>query len=618
MDMIKDIKNLIVDALNLEESKINIEVPGDSKNGDYSSNVILENFKILNKGEHSNPRSFALAVCEKINSSKPEWLEKVEAAGPGFVNFYVKNSFLSQVVLKEAIKNDFKLYSNEHKDKYIVEHTSVNPNKAMHIGHIRNAFIGDMISKILKKFDYNVEVHNYIDDTGLQVADTTLALMALDKEQPKDQSFADFCWDIYSEINRLYETDEELKHKREEISKGIEKGEGEIFDKSQAVVNKIVADHLELMRHIGINYDLLVFESDIIKSGFWATAFEKLKGSKNFYLETEGKQAGCWVLRYKDEKFGNKIFVRTNGTVVYTGKDLAYHMWKFGVLGKDFGYLLSHFGDINIHRTLAHKGDKSSSVSFGGASSIVTVVDERQEYPQEMVRYGLESLGYEKEYSNYKHLAYGVVNLSLNTAKVLGLSTDDEKDSYAMSGRKGIGIKARDLITLLENKIKERTPEADYQKIAAGAIKHYMLKYNTLTEIVFDYETALNLKGNTGPYLQYSYARAFNVLSKALNGSELSPNYEAGENQDINSVELVKLMGEWPVVLEKVSKDFMLSYVADYAFKLSSAFHKFYETNNVLKAEESVKSYRLTVVQSYLNTIKDVLSVMGIEPLEKM
>lgn len=617
MDMVNQIKKLILSNLDFDIENINIEVPADSKNGDYSSNVVLENFKNLSNGAYSNPRAFAIALCEKMNSSKPEWLGKVEAAGPGFVNFYVKSSFLSQNILKKAIENDFKLYSNDHKVKYIVEHTSVNPNKAMHIGHIRNAFIGDMIARILRKFDYNVEVHNYIDDTGLQVADTTLALMALDKVQPTDQSFADFCWDIYSEINRLYETDPHLKERREEISRGIEKGEGEIFDKSQAVVTKIVGDHLELMRHLGISYDLLVFESDIIKSGFWATAFEKLKKSENFYLETEGKQAGCWVLKYKDDKFGNKIFVRTNGTVVYTGKDLAYHMWKFGVLGKDFGYLLSRFGGISVERTVAQSQDRSADVSYGSADAIVTVVDERQEYPQEMVRYGLEALGYQKEYSNYKHLAYAVVNLSLNTAKDLGLNTDEGKDSYAMSGRKGIGVKAKDLIVLLENKIKERTPDADYQKIAAGAIKHYMLKYNTMTEIVFDYETALNLKGNTGPYLQYSYARAFNILSKALGGQDLNPVYEV-HDQNIESLELVKLMGEWPAVLEKVSKDFMLSYVADYAFKVSSAFHKFYETNNVLKAEEPVKSYRLTVVKSYLNTIKDVLSVMGIETLEKM
>jgi arginyl-tRNA synthetase len=613
-----DIKNLILSVFPiLDGEKITVKQTEDSAHGDFSTAIALESFKLIKKegnlNEISSPLAFAEFLAGKINDNKPEWLEKVEAAAPGFLNFYLNKSNFASSVLNKALNKDFAAYSDTFKTKIIVEHTSVNPNKAMHIGHIRNAFIGDTIVRVLKKFNYNVEVHNYIDDTGLQVADTTLAVMSLNKIKPENQSFADFAWDIYSEINKLYETDKSFLEKRELISKDIEHGEGEIFEKSQEIVAKILEDHLDLMCQLGIRYDLLVYESDIVKGGFWKTAFEKLKSSPNFYLETEGKQAGCWVLKYKSEKFGNKVFVRGNGTVVYTGKDLAYHMWKFGVLGKDFSYLPSHYLGYALTRTSC-KGVTNNDKGYGKANSIITVVDERQEYPQEMVRYGLEALGYTDEYNNYKHLSYGVVNLSAATGRALGIDVSGDS-SVAMSGRKGVGVKARDLIKLLEVKIRETSESDQAFSIAIGAIKHYMLKYNPSSEIIFDYESALNLKGNTGPYLQYSYARARGIINKIESGGL---NYSKDIAVDSATYELIKLMAEWSDILEKVSKDYVLSYISDYAFRLSSAFHKFYESNNVMKSEGNIRAFRISVVKAYLNTIEDVLSVMGIEAVDKM
>ena len=619
------ISNALAEIIGKEASlAINLEIPSDSKNGDYSSPFALESFKTFMAGgllgEMNSPRMFAEALSAKLNSYQSSFIEKVEVAGPGFINFHLNKQAFSATILKKALASDFYNYNDGLKTKIIVEHTSVNPNKAMHIGHLRNAFIGDMIVNILKKFNYKVEVHNYIDDTGVQVADTTLAIMEYgDHSLEKNQSFDDYAWDIYAEINKHYKTDKTLELKRENISKELERGEGEIYDLSQSIVFKIVQKHLELLRQFKINYDLMVYESDILGSHFWDIAFDKLKGTSAFYLETEGDQKGCWVLKYKDEKLGNKIFVRSNGTVVYTAKDLAYHMWKFGILGKDFDYVIEPAVGEFVYRTVTSTSGVASdrSASFGSASKIITVIDNRQEYPQEMVKYALQSIGYEEQYKNYNHLSYGVVNLSSATAKELGLDVDSEKGSYAMSGRKGIGVKAKDILRLLEEKVKEAGTESDFSAVAVGALKHYMLKFNTSTEIIFDYTDALNLKGNTGPYLQYSFARANNILAKA--GKQ---NYAYDEalkfEMDENTFNLIKLMGEWNGVLEKASKDLILSYIADYAFRLSSAFHKFYETNNVLKSDAALMAFRLVIVKSYINTIKDVLDVMGIESLESM
>ena len=628
MDYIKEIQRLINEALsnltstNRENLNIEIEIPGDKSNGDYSTNFILKNFKNLKSGlvddyaNITNPIALSEIIANRISSPV---FKRIEAAKPGFINFYIAEDNLAKNTLDSILSDSYFSQPKENNEtKVIVEHTSVNPNKSMHIGHLRNAIIGDTVSNIYKRLGYQVEVHNYIDDTGVQVADTTNAIITLNKAQPDDKLFDDYCWDIYSEINALYESNPELKEKQKEILHALEKGEGELYKTSVETVEKIVKLHLQLMNKLGIKYDLLVYESDIIKFGFWKKAFEQLKDSPNFYKESEGKQEGCWVLKYKDEKYGNKIFVRADGTAVYTAKDTAYHMWKFGLLGMDFKYLPLDFGEGSVYRT-SFAGQIINR--FGHADTIVTAVDERQTYPQEMVRHALETLGYTKQYQNYHHLAYGVVNISADTASALGLKIDETKNSYAMSGRKGVGVKGRDLFELLIKKISaekmsEHKNEAIAQSIASGALKHFMLKHNPSSEIVFDYNNALQIKGNTGPYLQYSYARAHKLLEKAGEYKKVTSfSHELSQYER----ELIYKMSQWKNILVEVSDNLVLSYIAEYAYELASTFHLFYENVNIIKeGDREKKFFLLTVIFCYMSVFKDVMNVIGIECVESM
>ncbi|MFH0792124.1 MAG: arginine--tRNA ligase [bacterium] len=601
--------------------EIVVEKSRDGRYGDYATSIALRLAKDIKQS--------SLGIAEKIKSIleglNSGYFSKIEIAGPGFINFFLSDNYLRKQV-REIIKKGEK-YGEVNigkKKKVIVEHTSVNPNKAMHIGNLRNAILGDSIGRLLRKVGYSVEIENYIDDTGSQVADTVTAILYLNKKPKNKQMFDDFCWDIYAEINRLYETEPQLLEKKKEVIKKIEEGNNKTADLTEEVSNKVLQCHLQRLAEFGIFYDLLVYESDVIRSGFWEKAFKQLKNNPRFILETQGEQKGCWILKYEGSG-GNKIFVRNDGTKIYTAKDTAYHLWKFGLLKKDFLYKRWSWkiGNKKIWKTSQGGIHKNN---FGRADKIINVIDERQSYPQEMVKLALKSLGFEKEADNYHHLAYGVVYLSPLTAKELKIDISDNKPFYAMAGRKGIGIKISDLVELLTKNIKEkerdRTEEITKDKefatsleIAVGAIRHYILKYNYRSQVIFDYDQALSLNGNTGPYLQYSHVRAAGILRKAGKFK-----YQFDKKEDLSPSErgMIKSLSRWPEIVEETGRDFAISRITDYAFELSSCFHLFYEKNPVIKAKGIVKDFRLTLVFAYQKIISDVLSVMGISSPKRM
>lgn len=606
----KDLKDLIKKNYQIEVEP-QVTTPQEKVHGDFATNVSFSLSKQLGKP----PLLIAEEVKRLMETS--ELIHKVEVAKPGFINFFIKKDDFVRSSLKAALDNSL-IKQTDSVEKVIIEHTSVNPNKAMHIGHLRNAVIGDTIARLLLRLGQNVEIHNYIDDTGVQVADTVNGLMNLNISQPKEQKFDDYCWDVYTAINKEYETSANLKEKRSEILHNIESGEANTINKVNEVVNKILECHLDLMSQFDIRYDLLVYESEIINRGFWETAFEGLKRSPKFILEKEGKNKGCWVLKIENKKYGDKVFIRSNGTKVYTAKDTAYHLWKFGLLGKDFLYSLwpEAYSQKKLWRTSA--GGKEMDV-FGNGNKIINIIDERQSYPQEVVKYALETLGHNGQSQNLFHIAYGVVALSKDTAKVLGLDTSSEKNVYAMSGRKGIGVKVTDLLNLVTEEINKKQAKQNndlsIKQNAIAAIKHYMLKYSPTSNIVFDYKQALQMNGNTGPYLQYSHARAASIIKKA---GAFSINTDKSEDLTESEKDLIKVISSWGNVAAKTAETLNISAIAEYAFELSKSFHTFYEHNNVLNAEEKVKSFRLTVVQAYINVIRDVLGVLGITAPESM
>lgn len=614
----EQIQNLIknaVQAIGGQIDAINLMAPGNHQHGDFSTNVAM----ILAKSLKNNPQEVAQNIIDRILPNK--FIDKIEVAGAGFINIFLDKKLVSNEILTKSLAKKF--YKTAAAKKVIIEHTSVNPNKSIHVGHLRNAILGNAIANLFNKIGHNVEVQNYIDDTGLQVADTTNAILNLNETQPKSQRFDDWCWDIYAKINKAYETDQKLTDKRKIISHQIESGDNKVAKKAKEISDQIVSCQLEDLTHFQIFYDLLVFESDIIKSGFWEAAFELLKKSPNFFFQKNGKQKNCWVLSYDNPQFGDKILIRSDGTKVYTAKDIAYHFWKFGLLRKDFQYQKwpRQYNSYELWQT-CQAGDQKKD--FAKADIIINVVDERQIYPQEANKQALKSLGYKEAYRAYHHLAYGVVALSAQTARDLGIKDVEDKNEVAMSGRQGVGVKAHDLLKVTIDKVDRVKKEIEKsvtgkviqsKQIAEGAIKHYMLKYNPNSKVIFDFEQALKLKGNTGPYLQYSYARAAGILRKAGDYTQTTLKMD-----DLTEAEysLIKLIGQWSGLLKEVEKTLIISNIAEYAFELSHAFHRFYEASPVLKSDIKIKNFRLTLIKAFQNVLENVLDVLGIVAPERM
>ncbi|RKN73036.1 arginine--tRNA ligase [Paenibacillus ginsengarvi] len=597
--------------------KIVAERPANPEHGDYSINVAMQ----LARAWRRPPMVIAGDLCDRLRGEAEisGLFAKVEAAAPGFVNLYLDyDKWLASV---------FEVPSRFAGDgKVLIEHTSINPNKAAHIGHLRNSCIGDTLARLLKRTGHRVEVHNYIDDLGNQLADTLVGLLYGESEADEKQyaRFGDYCWDVYSSVHKAFVDDPILQLKRAEVLHELERGSGSIAWLGLLTAERIVREHLEEMKPFGIGYDVLVWENAIVREGFWERAFELLKATPVFRLETEGKLSGCWVLKQAGEDGTetlaagdqehevDKVLVRSNGVLTYTAKDIAYHLWKFGVLGKEFRYV--KFADRlwSTHTSGVRK-------SIGRAETVINVIDHRQEYPQTMVKQALQALGFPEQAERLKHVGYGVVSLSRATAAGLGVDTSDGKSSYPMSGRQGIGIRVAELLDRMEGIIdgkRSRKAGLSSRAIAAASIRYYLLRFHLQTEIVFDLEQATELSGNTGVYLLYSYARACSVIEKA--GSDGAGMAVAGEATEQERA-LMRTLAYWPETLHRAAAELAPNTVCAYAHELATLFNHFYASCPILKAEDIVKrDFRLRLTSRFKETLRDALDVLGLPAPRRM
>lgn len=583
-----------------EGFSISIEQPAHLEHGDYSTNAAM----LLAKTLRMAPINIAQLLKEKLEGEKifGDLIKKMEVAPPGFLNLSIN--------WQAWAEQEFTLPLNNG-DKVVIEHTSINPNKSAHIGHLRNSLIGDALVRLLKRVGYDVEVHNYIDDLGNQLADTVVGLLHIPEKQTHTR-FGDFCWDLYAKVNKSFELHPELLEERTKVLHSIEEGKDNRSWLGSLTAERIVREHLEEMGQFGIAYDLLVWESHIVREGFWNSAFQLLKQTEQFVLETDGKLAGCWVLKQpsadkeepESEHSLDKVLVRSSGILTYTAKDIAYHLWKFGLLENDFLY--KRFSD-GLWTTSSTGGTEA----FGKAEAVINVIDYRQEYPQKMVKQALEILGYPEQAEKLRHVSYGVVSLSPTAAKELGIDTADGKASYAMSGRQGIGIKIADLLERMEGIVDEKRSEKnglESKTIAAAAIRYYLLRYNLLTEVVFDIEQATEVTGNTGVYLIYSYARAVSLLTKA----GLSPSVPKMDQLEKAEYALIRQIAAWQDTLYTAAAELSPSIICSYAHELATLFNNFYSACPIIKAPEDKKALRIWLVSQFKETIGDALTVLGL------
>lgn len=638
---IKDKLGLEVDA-----STVSWEPPPDARFGDLSTPLPLK----LARQARRPPVAIAEQLRDALLECRVPLVREVTASAPGYINVRIDPAQLLNKVISDVASSRQEYGSLPPTgSKAVVEHTNMNPNKAAHIGHVRNACLGDTLVRILRRCGYEVEVQNYIDDTGAQVADVVLGIKHLGAEMPPDaEPFDHFCWDLYTDVHRRYETEPELREKQREYLHLIEHGEGEIADFAKYVAERVLAGHLRTMWGLGIYYDILTWESDIVRKGFWRHAFETLKGRGSLVYETEGPNAGCWVVRLRGipEFAGlenpDKVLVRSNGTATYVAKDIAYQLWKFGVLGLDFAYrsYTAQPDGSTLYSSCppALAGEIPSGLEFGHADRVINVIDIRQKYLQDILRHSLRQLGFSREADNSVHFAYEVVALSPETAAELGVEVPaDAKGAIPMAGRKGIGVKADDLIAAAEAKavaeVRQRHPEMTDEQItelahsiAVAAIRYYMVRFNTNTLIAFDFTEALAMNGNTGPYLQYAYARALSILRKAADaipGCPADPSEALtwsltrstfASADDVLPVEkaMAFTMADFTARLQAAAAELLPSIVADYAFSLASSFTDFYEAAPVLSADPDTRIRRVSLVCAFIQVMRNVLDTLGL------
>lgn len=596
-----------------------VEHPANTMHGDYSLNVAMQLARIFRKA----PLQIAEELCQHLrqDDTVQAFAANVEVAPPGFINVYIDwHKWASRYAGQQ------KQAASESAKKVIIEHTSINPNKSAHIGHLRNSVIGDTLARMLSWSGHQVEVHNYIDDLGNQLADTVVGIQHIASDQSHER-FGDFCWDTYALVNRAYRETPQLEQERANVLHALEAGNNNTAWLGLLVAERIVREHVEEMKQFRIGYDVLVWESRIVAEGFWEQTFELLRKTQLFHKETAGKLAGCWVLKQgsqeasetanepaSDEHAVDKVLVRSNGILTYTAKDIAYHLWKFGVLDRDFTY--SKFAE-KLWST-AVSGVKKK---FGHAEIVINVIDYRQSYPQEMVKQALQALGYEEQAQHLHHVGYGVVSLSSNTAAGLGVDTSDGKASYPMSGRQGIGVKVADFLSQMEKVIdakRSRRAGIASRAIAAAAIRYYLLRFNLQTEVVFDLDQASEISGNTGIYVIYAYARSCSILNRGEGSFEFIPATTAFAALEKSETALMRQLAYGPELLDQAIRELAPNQLCTYLFELATCFNHFYATCPIMKAEGEQRQLRLWLTAQFQSMMKVGLELLGLPAPAKM
>ena len=644
--MLLDLQARLKDVLRSTiRSQWNIEPP----------DIVLNQTPKIEYGELATPIAFELArtlkrppraIAEELimRAGKIDGVERMETAGAGYINFFLDRA---TVVRGSRLRG----YPGDD-GKIIVEHTNINPNKAAHIGHLRNATIGDTFVRVLNAAGRNVEIQNYIDNTGVQVADVIVGLIHVENKTLDDlrrmianrtTKFDYYCWDVYARVASFYETKDPKYNWRAQTLKQIEEGNNDTARMAEVVAMTIAQCHVRTMARINVHYDLLPRESDILHLKFWEHAFRQLREKEAIFFEREGKNAGCWVMRLDSEgQEDDKIIVRSNGTVTYVGKDIAYQLWKVGLLEKDFNYEVFDAG-ADVWVTTSGEGRKDHP-AFGRGSTVYNVIDVRQSYLQNVVRQGLLALGYEEQARRSIHFSYEVVALTPACAEQLGveISPEDRKRPHIeVSGRKGQGVKADDLLDTLElearkevvernRELKPTETETIAHQIAVGALRYFLLKFTRTAIIAFDFKEALNFDGETGPYIQYAAVRANNIFLKLR---ETDATFDAARIQKmLNDPRLATFLNEsndiWELVylalrLDEIAHQVVVTLepatLAKYAFALGQRFNLFYHRYRIISEENADrKLFYILVVDLVRESLLKALDLMGIEVPRRM
>ncbi len=650
-----------------------IEIPKDLAHGDLATPVAFELARRLKAetGQKRNPRDLALSLSEWLSTPDrlPSGITTIGVAGAGYLNFSV-----DRIALLQSLAAGEDAAQAIRPDKIIVEHTSVNPNKAAHIGHMRNAVLGDTVARLLRATGHTVEIQNYIDNTGVQVADVVVGFLhvephTFDQIKAIPDPFDYFCWDLYSRVGLWYrdgvaegkELPERLAQ-RAEVQHAVESGHGPIAEMAEYVATRNLEALVRSMLRLGIVYDVMPRESEVLQSNFWAEAFEMLKAAGAIQYMESGKHAGCWVMRAGDEPeaeaeqaddetehAADKILVKSNGLVTYAGKDIAYHLWKLNRIARDFEYrpFLDYPDGTTVWITAPDgTGLDGAHQRFGHGTRYVNVIDVGQSYVQDFVKRGVMAVADDPGIAASTHLAYEKVGLTVAACDELGLplADDERKKSFiGMSGRKGRGVKADDLLNMLEasaaEEVRARVHSMGYDEaeqaeiahtIAIGAVRYFLLKFTRSSVIAFDFKEALSFQGETGPYIQYSAVRLNSIFTKLRDAgipcddpfASVSPARIAellGADENADFWPLIHLAAMLPDVLERAASTLEPAVVAKYAFQLAQATNEFYHRHQIKDEPDADRqAVMIGIIGIVRRRIVEALSVLGIETPRRM
>lgn len=676
------VKRAAAELFGIELEQIAAEVPPRTELGDLAFPVAFELAKRIKQttGEKRAPRELAQQLAEALEANLN--VARVEVAGAGYLNvFFDRASILSRFASEQVSSQT--AATPDTRPKRMVEHTSINPNKAAHIGHVRNSVLGDTFVRILRAANERVEVQNYIDNTGVQVADVVVGFIhleqmtledikALDRSLPVERPFDYYCWDLYARVGLFYRQDdpngapdpERLKLRADTLHQ-IEAGDNATAELADYVATRNVECILNTMERLGIRYDVLPRESEILRLKFWDHAFARMKETGAIHYQMDGKNRGCWVMPFEshtgtDEHEADKIIVRSNGTVTYTGKDIAYQLWKLGQLGLDFYYKpFRSYPDAHLTWITTSEPQALETCEpgenvrphFGEGATVYNVIDSRQSYTQDIVRRGVAAVAPHVGEEASVHLGYEMVALSIAACEELGINLSDEdraRPFVEMSGRKGLGVKADDLINRLESdalrEVETRHPDISAEAraetahlIAVGALRYFLLKFTRNSVIAFDFKEALSFEGETGPYCQYAAVRANSIFRKletttmveasqlirsAADGDgrlhgEMARVFETESGDEIWS--LVTLSARFDETIAQAVSAAEPSLVARYTFNLARAFNLFYHRHRIIAEEDETRRAVLVAVADIARRqLTAALETLGIRVPERM
>ncbi|MGQ0606233.1 MAG: arginine--tRNA ligase [Candidatus Nitrosotenuis sp.] len=619
LDEIKKNLTIILREQNISDLGFVLE-PAKEGFGDVTCNVAFLAAKILKK----KPNEIAQSIVNQYEKFIGGLVSKVEAHQSGYVNFHVDGTNLAKIVIVQSQSADFGVINVGNGAKITVEHTSVNPNKALHIGHVRNVVVGDSIIRILQKANYSVQILNYVDDSGLQVADILLGFthLGFSQEPPAGQKFDHYCGDeVYVKTTEKYPTTPELQEIRNKILKEIEDGQSETAKFASKITSRVLSEQLKTCWRLGASYDCLNFESEIVRSKLWPQIFDKLKQMNLIKFESDGKNKDCWVIIAEGEE--DKVLVRSNGTATYIAKDIPYAAWKLGLVEDPFyykKYVTQPNNKILYQTTLEPNDFPKRSYS---SDKVITVIDSRQTRLQNIITTLMAKFGTHKK--EYVHLSYESVTLSADTANSLGLDTGGK--STQMSGRKGLYVNADKILDALEQKTldetKKRNPELSEQvlheiakNVAVATLRYEMVKQDLDKIITFDTAKSLSLEGDTASYIQYAYARASRIIEK----SNTVPNFDAKYDllKDQYEFSLIKTIGKLDLAVQDATNNLSPKVIAKYCYSLAVSFNAFYEHVRVLDAEPQLLNARICLVHSFQSCLQKALALVGIDTPSRM